>query len=157
MVPFGYLLMLHKCKSEFVFLATADVVDHRGIDTTIQNISDHFSWMSMNADITAFCLSCLHCAGSTSSKVVPRPMGHTLHAEKPNELLHFDYLHMGESTTGHCYILVLKDDASSFIWLEPCLTADAQTTVDVLTRWFSSFGVVLTWNQTGAATSKILS
>ncbi len=53
---------------------------------------------------------------------------------------------MGESTTGHCYILILKDDASSFIWLEPCLTADAQTTVDVLTRWFSSIGVVLTWN-----------
>ncbi len=73
-------------------------------------------------------------------------MGHILYAEKPNKLLRSDYLHMGESTTGHFYILILKDDASSFIWLEPFLTEDAQTTVDVLTRRFSLFGVVLTWN-----------
>ena len=52
---------------------------------------------------------------------------------------------MGESTRGIIYILIIKDDASSFVWLEPCTAADADTTVETLLKWFCTFGVVLNW------------
>jgi transposase InsO family protein len=43
------------------------------------------------------------------------------------------------------YVLVLKDDLSSFVRLFPTSTADAKTTSDALISWFSDFGVVKSW------------
>ena len=39
----------------------------------------------------------LHCADAPSGDVVPRPLGETVHGTAPNEEVHFDYLHVGES------------------------------------------------------------
>jgi len=72
-------------------------------------------------------------------------MGHALHSDRPNEIIHFDYLYMGPSDQGMQYVLIIKDDASAFVWLEPCTATDAESTVEVLLRWFASFGVVQTW------------
>jgi len=66
-------------------------------------------------------------------------MAHALHADKPNELLYFDYLYMSKSNVGLVYVLIIKDDASSFTWREPCLTDDDKTTIKVLLRWSSMF------------------
>jgi hypothetical protein len=75
---------------------------------------------------------------------VPRPLGTQLHATKPNEILHFDFLYIGLSRDGkYQYLLLLKDDLSRYLWLVPCRTADAAATVDALMRWFAVFGVVL--------------
>jgi Integrase core domain len=77
---------------------------------------------------------------------VPRPLGTQLHATKPNEILHFDFLYIGLSRDGkYQYLLLLKNDLSGYLWLVPCRTADAAATVDALTRWFAVFGVVLLW------------
>ena len=40
---------------------------------------------------------CLHCADMRSGDVVPRPLGETIHGTAPNEVVHFDYLYVGES------------------------------------------------------------
>ena len=88
---------------------------HRGVNTTLKNISEHFFWQTMQADITSFCNTCLHREATTGGLRKPRPFAHTMHADRPNELLHFDYLYMNESATGEKYVLILKDDASSFI------------------------------------------
>jgi IS30 family transposase len=77
---------------------------------------------------------------------VPRPLGTQLHATKPNEILHFDFLYIGLSRDGkHQYLLLLKDDLSGHLWLVPCRMDDAAATVDALMRWFAMFGVVLLW------------
>jgi Integrase core domain len=77
---------------------------------------------------------------------VPRPLGMQLHATKPKEILHFDFLYIGLSRDGkYRYLLLLKDDLSGYLWLVPCRTADAAATVDALMRWFAVFGVVLLW------------
>ena len=118
---------------------------HRGADTTYTNIKDHFRWLNMKPDVSVFCNTCLHCAASSGNKRVPRPLGHALHADKPNELIHFDFLYMGPGTAGYSYVLIVKDDCSSLVWLEPTATADADSAAAVLSRWFSLFGVVPTW------------
>ena len=99
----------------------------------------------MRTDISVFCNTCLHCSSTIGGLSIPRTLSHALHAEKPNELIHFDFLYLGDSITNVTYCLIIKDDASSFVWLEPCVTADAEAVVDVLIRWVASFGVVLTW------------
>ena len=43
-----------------------------------------------------FVRPCLHCA-DTRSGDVPRPLGETVHGTAPNEVVHFDYLYVGES------------------------------------------------------------
>jgi transposase InsO family protein len=71
-------------------------------------------------------------------------MAQTLHAPKPNLLLHFDYLFIGNGL-GRNYILVLKDDFSSYARLFLARAADAETTARALTDWFSTFGVCRDW------------
>jgi hypothetical protein len=70
-----------------------------------------------------------------SWRQVPRLLGTQLHATKPNEILHFDFLYIGLSRTGkYQYLLRLKDDLVGYLWLVPCRTADAAATVDALMR-----------------------
>ncbi|KAG3110717.1 hypothetical protein PI124_g9664 [Phytophthora idaei] len=52
-----------------------------------------------------------------------------MHAEYPNELIHWDCLYMGDSDSGETYVLVIKDDASKYVWLLPCTAADAENDV----------------------------
>ena len=66
-----------------------------------------------------FVRQCLHCADTRSGDVVPRPPGETVHGTAPNEVVHFDYLHVGGSgpqasqglpeNGGFRYILVIMD------------------------------------------------
>ena len=71
----------------------------------------------MNDDVKTFCNKCLHCASTKGSILIPRPQSHTLHASKPNEILHFDYFYMGEGEDGYKYILTIKYDLSNYICL----------------------------------------
>lgn len=92
---------------------------HRGAATTYSNIRKHFRWKNMKTDIKTFINSCLHCVSTTDGFRVPRPMAQTLHSDGPNELIHFDFLYMEETSDDLAYVLIIKDDASSFVWLEP--------------------------------------
>ena len=70
-----------------------------------------------------FVRQCLHCADTRSGDAVPRPLGETVHGTAPNEVVHFDYLYVGESGPqvsqglsedgGFRYIFVNMDDLSS--------------------------------------------
>ena len=87
----------------------------------------------------------MHCLLADGQARVPRPLGSALHATKPNEVLHFDYLFIGKGRNGYMYILIIKDDLSSFLRLVPTKLADALTTADALISWFADFGIALTW------------
>lgn len=47
--------------------------------------------------------------------MVPRPIGSALHSEKQNEVIHFDYCQMGESTETVEYVLIIKEDLTIYI------------------------------------------
>ena len=76
-------------------------------------------WKGMKEDVTKFVHQCLHCVDSRAGNVVPRPSGEIFHGTEIGEVLHFDYLKLGNSDDGYSYVLVLVDDVSSFVSLQP--------------------------------------
>ncbi len=99
------------------------------------------SFGGMNADISTFCKSCLHCL----EEVVLRPLGHGIHAEKPTRVFRFDFCFISKGRLAFVYILIVEDDLSSNVWLVLCHTADADATVYAVIKWFSTFGTVPEW------------
>jgi IS30 family transposase len=100
----------------------------------------------MAKGVKVFVQNCLHCVATVPGYKVPSPLGTQLHATKPNEILHFDFLCIGLSRDGNYqYLLLFNDDLSGYLWLVPCRTADAAATVDALMRYFAAFRVVLLW------------
>ena len=111
---------------------------HRGVESTLLCLKKHFEWHHMKSDVQRFVGQCLHCMGAAGR--VKRPYGEALHATKPNELIHWDYLSMGDG-----YLLVVKDDASNFLTLYEAERADAATTARCLMAWFAIHGVCYEW------------
>jgi hypothetical protein len=117
---------------------------HRAYEATLGAIKECAAWTTMAKDVKVFVQSCLHCVATIPGDKVPRPLGTQLHAIKPNEILHLDFLYIGLSRDGNYqYLLLLKDDLSGYLWLVPCRTADAAATIDALMPWFAVFDVVL--------------
>ena len=74
---------------------------------------------------------------------------------RPGEVLYFDYLYVGDSGSlgkdgldeedGFKYILVIMDDLSNFVWLEPTESCTEASTVKHLLRWCKTLGVPDVW------------
>lgn len=128
---------------------------HRGQRATIVTLASLFSWKDLHKDVATFINSCLHCVPNTGPVRIPRPLGRMAHSDRINGLIHMDYLYMRDlSTTAdhdYKYVLVVKDDCSSYTMLYPAVNADAATTVDCLLDWFMRFGVVRRWYSDGGS------
>jgi transposase InsO family protein len=116
---------------------------HRGINTTTTWITQRFWWPTVDRDIAVFCRTCLQCQYTRGGKTVPRPLLDTFHASRPNQQLHFDFMHIRQATTAtqFQYVLVIMDGFSKFVRLTPCTNATADVTVQALMEWFSLFGI----------------
>lgn len=54
-----------------------------------------------------------------------------------------DYLYMGQAEGKEFkYILLLRDDSSSYVWLWPSDSASGECAADVSSMWISTFGSV---------------
>lgn len=73
---------------------------------------------------------------------VDGPLSMTMHGKKPNEIVHFDFLFMGQRTDGLKYVLVVRDDLSLYLWLCPAETAEAEVVVIELKIWIRVFTVM---------------
>lgn len=110
-------------------VAHAGSAGHRGIDTTFNILSKYVIWRTIGADVKSFVNKCLHCLVANEQKC-PRPYGETLHATKPNEVLHFDFLSMPKRLQVFKYVPVSKDDMSGFCeffpqqwWISRCCSS----------------------------------
>ncbi|GMF47725.1 unnamed protein product [Phytophthora fragariaefolia] len=112
---------------------------HRADTVTLTNIASKFVWSDMKADVERFVARCLHCASVSGGPSFSRPLGEALYAERPNELFHWDYLSLGASASGDEYELVLKDDASNYVWLMLTAASTAEITYESLVDWFAAF------------------
>eukprot|EP00918_Siedleckia_nematoides_P001275 GHVU01003020.1.p1 GENE.GHVU01003020.1~~GHVU01003020.1.p1 ORF type:complete len:854 (-),score=104.12 GHVU01003020.1:472-2895(-) len=108
---------------------------HTSQDGTLTLLRRHFKWRTMLDDGRQFVRECLHCLRGSNDKSVPRPLGTTLVAQRPYEVLHADYLFVDKATSGEQYILVIKDGFSGFAWLVPTRACGGDPVVEALTRW----------------------
>ena len=76
--------------------------------------------------------ACTYCQSTKGQIRATREQAHTLHASKPDEILHFDYLYMSEGEHNGKYILILKDEFGSFVWLVKTRTCDTDIAVEAL-------------------------
>lgn len=73
-----------------------------------------FLWKGLTADAQDFVSNFVICMLSRSGAKLPRPHVNTLHASQPNQVLHFDYLYLGDKQNDDRYLLVVKKDLSSY-------------------------------------------
>ncbi|MEM1369509.1 MAG: RNase H-like domain-containing protein [Cyanobacteria bacterium P01_H01_bin.15] len=135
-------------KLRLITIAHAGTAAHRGADSTYHALHEIFYWKNMRADVRSFVAECLLCVMSKSGEKVPRPLASTAHASSPNEIIHFDYLYLGQSSNNSNpmkYVLVIKDDLSSYCWLETTFSANAEHVAEVLARWTRVFGSPKIW------------
>lgn len=132
-------------KMRLLTIAHAGSEGHRGIDATRNALKGQFWWTDIDEDVKAFNNACLLCVLSKSGNRVPRPLSSRAHASKPNEIIHFDYLFLGDSEGDEKYVLVVKDDLSSYCWLEPSSTCDSAHVSEVLARWNRVFTTPKLW------------
>jgi transposase InsO family protein len=129
-------------------IAHGGAAGHRGWQATLASIREWFIWPGMQKDVKDLCTKCLHCLPVRGGRRIPRPMATAGHATEPNQMIHFDWLYMGEELEDDDsakYVLCLKDDWSGFTELVWSATATADVVVKHLDAWFSRFGVVLNW------------
>jgi hypothetical protein len=75
----------------------------------------------MSKDVKDFLQNSLHYVATMPEYKVPRPLSTQLHATKPNEILHFDFLYIELSRDGkyqyfkYQCLLLLKDDLSGYL------------------------------------------
>jgi hypothetical protein len=126
-------------------IAHGGAAGHQGLQNTFDSVAEFFWWSTMKEDVERFVRSCLHCVSTRGGKVISRPLGEQIHATKPNEVLHWDFLYLEPGDHGMKYVLVLKHDTSKYVWIKPCRGADAITVYDCLMEWFAAFGICYTW------------
>ena len=109
---------------------------HRGMKSTYEALSAKFFWKGMREDVNEFLRQCLHCLTTKGGKRVPRPYGSQIHADKPSQVLHMDYLFIMKPTADcrheFSYCLVIKDDFSGFLSLTPAVGPTAWAAAQAL-------------------------
>jgi len=139
-----------KLQTRLMVCAHMKDAGHRGTTATLQRLSEYCCWFRMPEHVTDFVKQCLHCMDSKAGEKVPRPLGETVHGTAPGEVVHVDYLYVGESgpmghdgldeDEGFKYILVMLDDMSNWVWLEPAGACNARTTAQHLMAWCKTLG-----------------
>lgn len=94
-------------------------------------------------------------SGKTGNKIPP-PLATTLYGKNPNEVIHSDYLFLGDSDTDNKYVLAFKDDLIGYFWLSPTSSSDARHTADVLARWSQTFSTPNVWVSDQSSLQKII-
>jgi Integrase zinc binding domain len=73
---------------------------HRAYEATLGAIKEYVVWTTMAKDFKVFAQICLHCVATIYGNKVPRSLSTQLHATKPDEILHFEFLYIGLSRNG---------------------------------------------------------
>ena len=141
--------------SSFTISVGRTTKEHRGVVATLQRLQGYCCWFCIEVLITEFVKQCLHCMGLKAGEKVPRTLGEMVHGTRTGEVLHFDYLCVGDSSPlgkdgldeGDMfkYILVMMDDLSNFVWLEPTESCTAALTAKHLLRWGETLGLPDIW------------
>ena len=118
---------------------------HTGINPMFKLLHEFMYTQKLRTRVQAFCKECLLCKHIRDGYIIPRPLGRTLQATAPHQILHLDYLFVGTAHNGWKYILVLKDNFSHFVELVGTHTCSAEAAAVAVLDWFKRFGNVPVW------------
>ena len=122
-------------------LAHQGMSGHRGADATMALLCQHVTWETMERDVTKWRNCCLQCLKNAQGKLVPRPLGESLVAERPGEILCMDYIKLGPSRNGFCNVLLQLDKFSRFVRFTKCVVGTAVISARATLRWSAQFGL----------------
>ena len=123
---------------------------HRDVRATTHRLEAYCVWDNMEKDIAKFIRQCLHCTDSKAGNAMPPPLGDLVHGTEVGDVLHFDYLSLGESDAidmsglvdgGYKHALVLMDDVTRCVWLEEAVPCSMEVAARSVLKWCASFGV----------------
>ncbi|KAE9127003.1 hypothetical protein PF007_g5779 [Phytophthora fragariae] len=113
---------------------------HRGIEPMMTTLGEVFEIANI-AQVCRRSLSrCLLCKHVKGGNIIPRPWGPTYDATERNELLHVDYLYLGDSMGACQYVLVLKDGLTHFCEFVACDSPTSVVAATALVDWWKRFG-----------------
>lgn len=119
-----------------------DIIGHQGCDATRSIILESFWWSTVEKDVEQLIRGCFHCVVTRTGQGVPQPLGSAIHGERPNEVLHMDFLFLGAGNGGQKYVLILKDDFSHYVWLWNKADVTAVSAAETLCVWMGVFGAM---------------
>lgn len=79
--------------------------------------------------------SCLLCTLPKRGSKVPHPSFTTVQVSRPIEIIHFSYVFLGQSDKQNKYALLIKNDLSSYVWLDPSASTDSGHAAKVFSSW----------------------
>lgn len=95
----------------------------------------------MKHNVRELTQSCIHCIVSRNGERIARPLATAIHGDQPSEVVHADILYMGPAEGSQLkYLLLIKDDLSSYTWLHPSENADSDAATSALFKWIACFG-----------------
>ena len=138
-------------QGRFIVCVNMQDAGQRGVGLTTHRHGAYCVWDNTEKNIAKFVRQCLHCVDPKGRSVMPRPLGDLVHGTEVGDVLHFDYLSLGESDAidtgglvdrGYTHVLVLMDDVNQFVWLEEAVSYSMEVAVlSALKRCASFWGV----------------
>lgn len=121
---------------------------YRGVTPTMARLRPCCTWSSMEPAVQEFVQQCMHCADSNGGALASCPLVELRHSAVVVEVLHYDYLHLGDveggsvfsERTGLVYVLEMVEDVSGFVWLDPLRSCTAAATARVSIKSCVVFG-----------------
>lgn len=100
----------------------------------------------MRQDIKELIQSCIHLIISRSGELSPRPIACALPGEKPNEVVHADFIYLGPADQSNLkYVLINKEDIGLYASLWSCHHTDSNEARIELVKWISYSGERSGW------------
>lgn len=140
-IPEDETLLLQR----ILIVAHCGTSGHRGVASTTLSVQKFCSTKGLRTKILEFTKQCLLCIQTKGGHSIPRPLGRTIQAQAPNDVIHFDFYHVGLADNGWDSILVVKDGLTHFVELQGCGRKSVDLTVETLLGWFKRYGIAPTW------------
>lgn len=95
----------------------------------------------MKQEVRKFFQSCVHFIISRTGERIPKLSASSIHGKMPNKVVCADFLYTIECNKSDVtYLMLIKDDLTSYTWLYPCENADSAAVTYVISKWIFCFG-----------------
>lgn len=99
-------------------------------------------WTTLRYDTREFVEGCIYYLMSKTGLKIPRSIDEKFSTTKLNDVIIFDYLCMGRGTGDHRYMLVIKDELYSYVWLREAKVVDPAMAASEIASWIRNFRVM---------------